>query len=369
MARRLDTARMIRFHPPSGSLDPTELGRTASHFYLSVETVEMFNEQNAPTQNESDILHTLCCAAEFSQIKVREEEMDELENLLSQAPLTVRGGLASKEGKTCVLMQAFIGGLPVRASALVSDCTFIAQSAARIARGLFEIALGRGWLSYAEKVLRVAKSLEQRAWQFNHPLRQINTLPYEVYGKLEGKRASVQTLREMSASEIGDLINHQRMGTLIKQEANRLPHIELSVQAQPITRTVLRVTVTLAASFEWVDRIHGGSEPFWIWVEVSAARANSTPLMLYIAYERERARTRERESARTARTSRTPLASNKNYPPPFPKCASEPVARGQPWTATVCKCARAKQPPHEHGRRPLSPPVRLQALTRHCEAA
>ena len=161
--------------------------------------------------------------------------MDELENILAQAPLSVRGGLASKEGKTCVLMQAYIGGLPVRASALVSDCTFIAQSAARIARGLFEIALGawaaldlsttglhsyyllpcvscllltqnnlgtesalaagRGWLSFAEKVLRVAKSLEQRAWNFRHPLRQLNSLPYEVYDKLEGKRASVETLR------------------------------------------------------------------------------------------------------------------------------------------------------------------------------
>ena len=32
-------------------------------------------------------------------------------------------------------------------------------------------------------------------------------------------------------------------------------------------------------------------------------------------------------------------------------CASEPVAGGHPRTATVCKCARAKPPPHEHGRR------------------
>ena len=321
MARRLDTARMIRFHPPSGSLDPTELGRTASHFYLSVETVEMFNEQNAPTQNESDILHTLCCAAEFSQIKVREEEMDELENL-HQAPLTVRGGLASKEGKTCVLMQAFIGGLPVRASALVSDCTFIAQSAARIARGLFEIALGRGWLSYAEKVLRVAKSLEQRAWQFNHPLRQINTLPYEVYGKLEGKRASVQTLREMSASEIGDLINHQRMGTLIKQEANRLPHTSSRCRRSPITRTVLRVTVTLAASFEWVDRIHGARAVLDLGRGKCSARACCTLHTRERAHEGERAHAQHERHAR--HSPRTEL------PPALSQMRIEPVARGQP---------------------------------------
>ena len=71
MARRLDEARMVRFHPASGSLDPTELGRTASHFYLSVGTVETFNEMLSPNGNEADILHTLCSASEFSQIKVR----------------------------------------------------------------------------------------------------------------------------------------------------------------------------------------------------------------------------------------------------------------------------------------------------------
>ena len=52
MARRLDSARMVRFHPASGSLDATELGRTASHYYLSVGTVETFNEQLMATGNE-----------------------------------------------------------------------------------------------------------------------------------------------------------------------------------------------------------------------------------------------------------------------------------------------------------------------------
>ena len=58
------------------------------------------------------VIHTLCCAAEFSNIKVREEEMEELEDLMAQCPLVVRGGLANKEGKANVLAQAYISGLP-----------------------------------------------------------------------------------------------------------------------------------------------------------------------------------------------------------------------------------------------------------------
>ena len=75
MAARLDTAKMIRFHPPSGSLDSTELGRTAAHFYLTVGTIETFEEHLKPTAGDPEILHTLCCAAEFANIKVREEEV------------------------------------------------------------------------------------------------------------------------------------------------------------------------------------------------------------------------------------------------------------------------------------------------------
>ena len=48
----------------------------------------------------------------------------------------MRGGLADKEGKTNVLMQAYIIRAPLKAFALVSDTMFIAQSASRLARGL-----------------------------------------------------------------------------------------------------------------------------------------------------------------------------------------------------------------------------------------
>lgn len=113
----------------------------------------------------------------------------------------------------------------------------------------------------------MAKSLEQRAWNFRHPLRQLHSLPFDVYDKLEAKRASVETLREMSVKDVGALVNNQRQAAAIKAEASQLPSLDVHVHAQPITRTVLRVSLTLTATFDWVDRHHGGAEPFWIWVE------------------------------------------------------------------------------------------------------
>ena len=44
--------------------------------------------------------------------------------------------------------------------------------------------------------------------------------------------------------------------------------VEVEANIQPITRTVLRVRLSISPNFRWNDKVHGKShEPFWIWVE------------------------------------------------------------------------------------------------------
>lgn len=57
------------------------------------------------------------------------------------------------------------------------------------------------------------------------------------------------------------------MGQTIKSCVDRFPTIAIAASIQPITRTVLRVRLTIKPEFEWYDKIHGSSEPWWIWVE------------------------------------------------------------------------------------------------------
>ena len=180
-------------------------------------------------------------------MQVREEEMEEMDNLHAQVELLVKGGLGDKAGKTNVLMQAYISRLPVKAFALTSDMMFISQSASRIARGVFEIALSRGWISYAEKALRLSKAIERRMWPMQTPIRQIGGQREDIYQKVEAKRADANTLREMAVGEIGQLVTNQRAAHGIKAEVEMLPHLTIDVVPQPITRTVLKVTLTLTA--------------------------------------------------------------------------------------------------------------------------
>ena len=71
----------------------------------------------------------------------------------------------------------------------------------------------------------------------------------------------------MDAAEIGALIRHQKDGAAVLQAVRQLPYLELEAKVQPITRAVLRMSLTLTPAFDWHDRLHGSVEPFWLWVE------------------------------------------------------------------------------------------------------
>ena len=85
-----------------------------------------------------------------------------------------------------------------------SVCVFFPKNAARLLRGLFEIALHRGWPTMAYRLLGLCKMLDKRLWGFQNPLRQFTILKHETLVKLEGKNATVDRLRDMTSDEIGN---------------------------------------------------------------------------------------------------------------------------------------------------------------------
>lgn len=72
--------------------------------------MEMYNDLLKRHMSMPEIFDMVARSSEFENISPREEEMPELEALAQSTavPIEVRGGLASKEGKTSVLLQ--VGG-------------------------------------------------------------------------------------------------------------------------------------------------------------------------------------------------------------------------------------------------------------------
>ena len=51
-------------------------------------------------------LPTTLQAAEFEQLRVRDDEVPELEKLARKCPILIKGGIENAQGKACILLQA-----------------------------------------------------------------------------------------------------------------------------------------------------------------------------------------------------------------------------------------------------------------------
>ncbi|XP_068188978.1 activating signal cointegrator 1 complex subunit 3 isoform X2 [Antennarius striatus] len=267
--RKLDKARMIRFEERTGYFFSTDLGRTASHYYIRYNTIETFNELFTPQRTDADILGIVSKAEEFEQLKVRDEELEELDHLLCEyCQLPAAGGVENGYGKINILLQTYISRGEVDSFSLISDLSYVAQNAARIVRALFEIALRKQWPAMTYRLLTLCKVIDKRLWGFSHPLRQFSSLSHIVLNRLEEKKLTVDKLKEMKKDEIGHMLHHVNMGLTVKQCVHQIPSFTMEASIQPITRTVLRVRLIIVPDFRWNDQVHGSvGEPWWLWVE------------------------------------------------------------------------------------------------------
>ncbi|GFS12384.1 activating signal cointegrator 1 complex subunit 3-like, partial [Elysia marginata] len=203
-ARQLDKAKMIRFEEHTGYVYSTDLGRIASNFYIKHATVEVINEMLQTAMTEGDIFNLVANAQEFQQIKVRDDEMDELDRLTSDGcEMIVKGGKENTHGKVNILLQSYVSRISVDSFSLVSDMAYVAQNASRIMRALFEIALKNSQPLLASRLLEMCKMLDKRLWTFENPMRQFTVLSHEILQKLEARRLLPEKLREMDSKEIG----------------------------------------------------------------------------------------------------------------------------------------------------------------------
>ncbi|ESL11076.1 RNA helicase [Trypanosoma rangeli SC58] len=283
VAEELASAGMIRYNQQTGAVETTDLGRIASHYYISHETIATFNRKlRRPDETWIDTLDmgaamdTIASASEFSQLRVRQEELDELQKIHAMLPKQVQRYAivgestdeTSVEWKVTTLMKAYISRIHVDMHSLASDVNYVMQNVPRISRALFEIETQRGHPLTTAVFLTLCKCMERRCWEFEHPLKQFNVdFTDAVQRHLEQKRPSMMRLQEMTAREIGLLVHNQRMGGVIAGLVASFPAVNLSVDVQPITRTILRVKITITPAFIWNSRHHGSVEQFWLFVE------------------------------------------------------------------------------------------------------
>lgn len=263
----LDRSGLVKYDRKTGQFQVTEIGRIASHYYCTYETMSTYNQLLKPMLSEIELFRVFSLSSEFKNIAVREEEKLELQKLMERVPIPIKESIEEPSAKVNVLLQAYISQLKLEGFALMSDMVYVTQSASRLMRAIFEIVLHRGWAQLTDKSLALCKMIDKRMWQSMSPLRQFRKMPEEIVKKIEKKNFPWERLYDLGPNEIGELIRVPKLGKTIYKYVHQFPKLELSTHIQPITRSTLRVELTITPDFQWDEKLHGASEAFWILVE------------------------------------------------------------------------------------------------------
>jgi pre-mRNA-splicing helicase BRR2 len=145
---------------------------------------------------------------------------------------------------------------------------FVQQSACRLMRAIFEIALKRGWAALSSKVLTLCKMVERRTWGSQSPLRQFGNIPEVIIRKLE-KNSDILWERyfDLKPQDLGEMVKIPKMGKTLYKFVHMFPRVVLNAHILPITRSLLKIDLTITPDFEYDAHVHDANMLFWVIVE------------------------------------------------------------------------------------------------------
>ena len=263
----LEKAGLLKYEKKTGRLQSTDLGRIASHYYITHNSMLTYNVHIQPSVSPIELFRVFALSDEFKYIPVRQDEKLELAKLLGRVPIPVKETIDEPQCKINVLLQAYVSRLKLEGLALMADLVYVTQSAGRILRAMFEIALKKGWAGVAKDALELCKMAEKRMWPTMTPLRQFPECSPDIIKKAERIDVPWQSYFDLDPPRMGELLGMPKRGRQVCGMVARFPRLDISAQVQPVTRSMLRVELTLTPKFDWDDNLHGRAESWWVLVE------------------------------------------------------------------------------------------------------
>ncbi|KAI9745256.1 MAG: DEIH-box ATPase [Claussenomyces sp. TS43310] len=263
----LEKSNLVKYDKRSGKVQATELGRIASHYYITHSSMLTYNHHIQPSITPIELFRVFALSDEFKYIPVRQDEKLELAKLLGRVPIPVKESIEEPHAKINVLLQAYISRLKLEGLALMADLVYVTQSAGRILRAIFEITLKKGWASVAKLALELCKMAEKRMWPTMTPLRQFPGCPRDIVQKAERIDVPWSSYFDLDPPRMGELLGLPRAGRTVCNLISKFPRLDVQAQVQPMTRSMLRVELTITPNFEWDTEVHGLAESFWIIAE------------------------------------------------------------------------------------------------------
>jgi len=173
--RDLERSGCIEIDSDKFTLRASTHGLVSSYYYLSHETVGLFNRSLASSMTERAVHELICDAKEFDELPVRHNE-DAMNAELSEAlPWKVDPyDCGSPHAKTNLLLQAHFSRMAMPISDYYTDLKTVLDSAVRIFQAMVDIAAEKGLLSTSLQAMTLVQAMKQARWPSDNPL---TTLP------------------------------------------------------------------------------------------------------------------------------------------------------------------------------------------------
>lgn len=260
--------KLVVYNAALGSVASTELGKIASHFYINFETINLYGKMLKPWHSETDILSVFSNSGEFKYVPVRQEERLEISKLMEKCPIPIKEQPNEPLAKINILLQTFISRLSLEGYALIADMIYITQSAGRLLRALYEIALLQKWSSLAKSILNLCKMVDKRLWLNNSPLRQFgDVVPHQIIRASEMSHLPWIRYFHLNPDELAVALNLKGNAQIAKQYIDSFPKVSIQYMVQPITEQFLRIQVEVIPEWSWILAIHGSQEIFNVFLE------------------------------------------------------------------------------------------------------
>ena len=291
----LNDRKLIRYVKATGRVHSTELGRIASNYYMSYITISEFYENLRENMFDDELLTLFSSSKEFSNMKLYPEEKPELKALAEKFGLlsiNLPNKTVEDIPKPIILLYTYLNGnYEFRNSSLFMDTMYLIDNSPRVFRAIAEICIHKKFVKTSFLALNYLKLIEHRIppghtplWQFTY--ESVNNKMMNKNKKIERHSGqgylSSDICKRIDAkgyTEISDLMTENaktvaydlsiKVDALndIKDLIKHIPRFNMIVEAKPLTRTILNITLTLEPRFKWSKKWNGLSESFWIIVD------------------------------------------------------------------------------------------------------
>jgi len=286
---KLNKFKLIRYVKNTGALHSTEFGRIASKYYMSYQTIASFAENLREDMYDGDLLQLFSKSEEFSSMRIYPDEKKELEQLAEKFDIVSKSSGVKDINlipKPMILLQTYLKGFyEFKASSLHMDCSYIIDNSSRIMRTILEIALHKHLVRTTYLCLNYVKLVERRVypgctplWQFTFESNKTKDnknhesiegyISADICRKIDATNLSVDDILKEDKKILSEILNCSVPRVIdVVTYAKILPNFRIEVEAKPITRTILNITINLTPLFKWKKRWNHLSEPLWILVD------------------------------------------------------------------------------------------------------